>query len=138
MGYRRKARECAMQMLFQLDMTGDDPRRVQRSFYQSNPVPEASRKYADRLIEGAAEHLPAIDETLDRVAHNWRLDRMPGVDRAVLRLAVYELLYEPDIPRKVAINEAIEIAKRYSSDESGNFVNGVLDGVKRDLEAVAG
>ena len=136
MGYRRKARECALQMLFQIDMTSDSPESVRGEYWKENPAADPITRYADRLVNGAAKHRPEIDRRLADVARNWRLDRMSGVDRNVLRMAVYELLHETDTPRKVVINEAIEVSKKFGSETSATFVNGVLDAVKNELEAV--
>lgn len=137
MSYRRKARECALQMLYQIDMTGDDPVRVRRDFWQENPVKPPIREFADRLVTGTVRQLEEIDRRIMAAAENWRFERMAHVDRNLLRMAVWEFLAEPETPRSVVINEAIEVAKKYGAAESPQFVNGVLDGVKRELETVA-
>jgi N utilization substance protein B len=134
---RRRARECALQILYQLDMTeraedGSIPaERVNeavRGYWASfEPVTEAERTFAERIARGVAAEIDAIDAAIAAVAHNWRLSRMDRVDRNLLRLAAYEILRCPDIPRAASINEAVEIAKRYSGHESAAFINGVLD-----------
>lgn len=137
MSFRRKARECALQMLYQIDMTGETSVRVRREYWNENPEKDPIRAFANRLVEAAVHDLDRIDAFIVAAAQNWRFDRMARVDRNLLRLAVGEFLHEPGTPRKVVINEAIEIAKKFGAAESPQFVNGVLDGVKRELEAVA-
>lgn len=94
--------------------------------FEEFAVPEASQNFARRLVVGTVAHLPQIDQTIQSVAKEWNMERMANVDRNILRLAVYELLYCPDIPPNVAVNEAIELAKIYSGEEAGRFVNGIL------------
>jgi N utilization substance protein B len=136
MGYRRKARECALQMLFQVDMTGEDERKVRDRYWQENPAPAAVKDYADRIVAGTGAERDAIDRRIQAVTANWRIERMALVDRNLLRLAVYEFLHEPQTPKKVVINEAIEIAKKFSSEDAVQFVNGVLDAVLREIAPV--
>ncbi len=126
-GRRRRARECALQMLFQADMSGTSPDELFEQFWASRPEGTATRNFAERLVRGVLEHREAIDRALQRVSEHWRLERMPVVDRNVLRLGAYELLYEHEIPPAVAIDEAIEIAKRFGGESSAAFINGVLD-----------
>lgn len=130
---RRHGREAAMQCLFQTDfnpgMSLDDVRAYLREELAFEPM----EAFALELYLGVREHLVQIDTTLGRAAVNWSLDRMPGVDRNILRVAAYELLYREDVPPKVAINEALEIAKRFAGAESVRFINGVLDRVARRL-----
>jgi N utilization substance protein B len=140
-GKRRTAREMALQMLYQRDVgasdlaqifhafdlgehlaTGGDPARQRRRL-------EEAFGFARRLVRGAAEHQDEIDELIARQADNWRLERMPIVDRNVLRLAVYEMLYSDETPELVVVDEAIELAKKYGSEQSGRFINGLLDGL---------
>ncbi len=128
MGSRRRARELALQMLYQYEMTAAEPEQMQAHFEEWEGAGEAVRRFADRLLRGVLEHLEEIDDLLARQTAHWRLERLATVDRNILRLAMYELLYEPDTPHAVAIDEAIEIAKRYGAEESARFVNGVLDG----------
>ena len=133
MGYRRKARECALQMLFQIDMTGEGQESVREAYWKENPAPAPIRSYADRIVRGTVRDLGRIDSLLGEAAEHWRLDRMARVDRSVLRTAVYEFLHEPHTPKKVVINEAIEVAKRFGAAESPAFVNGVLDRAATEL-----
>ncbi|MBA3243440.1 MAG: transcription antitermination factor NusB [Acidobacteria bacterium] len=145
MGLRRKARECALQMLFAADISGagragdDDSARADRlvnAFWDELGEPEmdeAAREFATRLALGALAHSEELDERIRSRAEHWRIARMAVVDRNVLRLAVYEFLYEPT-PRTVAINEALEIARRFSTYEATQFINGILDAIKRDLD----
>ena len=136
MGPRRKAREYALQMLFQWDITRDSIDQVSASFFQNQP--EESQvvvDFANQLLTGTVEHVEQIDEYIRRHAENWRLDRMATVDRNILRLAVQEFLYDKETPKTVVINEAIEIARRFSAQESPQFINGVLDSIKKELEA---
>src|SRR6185503_10190844 len=136
MGPRRKAREYALQMLFQWDITHDDIDQVISTFFQNQPEESADvADFARRLVMGAVEHVERIDELIRRHAEHWRLDRMATVDRNLLRLAIQEFLHSKDIPKTVVINEAIEIARRFSSQESPQFINGVLDSIKKELEA---
>ena len=122
-------------MLFQWDITHDDIDQVIASFFQNQPEESADvADFARRLVMGTVEHVERIDELIRRHAEHWRMDRMAIVDRNLLRLAVYEFLHSKDIPKTVVINEAIEIARRFSSQESPQFINGVLDSIKKQLE----
>ena len=133
MGARRQARECALQMLYQIDISGDPPRDVFQSYFdEKRPVAEV-RQFSSFLVNQAVTHRDRIDELIQAAAENWRLERMAAVDRNILRLAVAELLAEPDTPPSVVLNEAIEIAKRFSSTEAAHFINGVLDAVSKGL-----
>ena len=134
MGTRRKAREYALQMLFQWDITRDVIDVVAASFWRNNEEPAVVMDFANQLVTRTVEHVEEIDVLIQRHAENWRLDRMAVVDRNVLRLATQEFLYDKDTPKSVVINEAIEIARRYSAQESPQFINGVLDSIKKELE----
>jgi N utilization substance protein B len=137
---RRRARESALQMVYQLDVAKLLEKRdsgavdtALRDYWQSfEPVAPDDREFAERLVRGLLEDIKDIDAEIDKVSHNWRLDRMAKVDRSLLRLAAYEILRCPDIPRTASINEAIEIAKRFSGQESASFINGVLDQLGKD------
>ncbi len=129
MGIRRKARELALQVLYQMEVTHDPAPTGPDSFWGHFPSRPASRDFAQRLVAGTVEHRAEIDGSLAEAAENWKLDRMSRVDLTILRLATYELLYCPDIPLRVSIDEAIEIGNRYGSDDSPAFINGVLDRV---------
>jgi N utilization substance protein B len=132
-GKRTKARERALQALYQIDVAATDIDEALGRFWKSfEPVEVEVRELAESLVRGVAEHRRAVDDTIERISTNWRLDRMARVDRNVLRLAVYELI-RTDVPVKVAINEAIELGKKYGSESSGAFINGVLDKVAGDL-----
>jgi len=133
LGRRRLAREHALQALFQIDLTGDEAPDVLRGFWEGRAVDPAARAFTERLVEGVMRERERVDERIREVAERWRLERMPVVDRNVLRVAVYELL-EGDAPPAVVIDEAIEVAKRFGSEESGSFVHGLLDAVRARLE----
>ncbi len=136
MGSRRKARECALQMLFAADVSETRADELVRTYWAElgDPdVEEPAREFATRLATGTLAHLTALDERIRSRAEHWRIARMAIVDRNILRLAVYEFLHEPT-PRTVAINEALEIARRFSTYEATQFINGILDAIKRDLD----
>jgi transcription antitermination protein NusB len=136
MGSRRKARECALQMLFAADVAEMPATDVVRSYWAElgeADLDEAARQFATRLAAGTLQNLELLDERIRSRAEHWRISRMAVVDRNILRLAVYEFLYEPT-PRTVAINEALEIARRFSTYEATQFINGILDAIKRDLD----
>lgn len=161
MGKRRMAREMALQMLFQQELGGSELADVLRSFdpadylrqlnadEQDAEAPDGSKPaptdrpeprseevrdafdYAAKLVDGAQAHRQAIDEKIRAQAENWRLERMPSVDRNILRLAIYEMWFQNDVPKLVVVDEAVELAKRFGSEQSGRFVNGVLDGLMK-------
>ncbi|MBI1846179.1 MAG: transcription antitermination factor NusB [Candidatus Rokubacteria bacterium] len=134
MGRRRKGREVALQFLYQLDLHGEaDPEPHAEEFWSRHPVDPETRAFADALVRGTKHSEAKVDALLTQYAEHWDLDRMAAVDRNVLRLAVYELLFRPDVPTKVAINEAIEIAKKFGTQESSRFINGLLDRISREL-----
>jgi len=136
MGSRRKARECALQMLFAADVSEMRADQLVRLYWRElgeADVEDAAREFATRLATGTLAHKDELDERIRLRAEHWRISRMAIVDRNVLRLAVYEFLYEPT-PRTVAINEALEIARRFSTYEATQFINGILDAIKRDLD----
>ena len=135
MGSRRRARELALQLLYQHEMTETPPEEMEENLEEWRGATDGIRQFADILIRGTLEHLDEIDEELARQTAHWRLERLAAVDRNILRLAMYELLFHAETPHPVVIDEAIEIAKKYGSAESARFVNGVLDGfVKRRTE----
>ncbi len=136
MGARRKARECALQILFGADLTGvDGEQAVSRYWNELNDseVDNAARDFTEKLVVGTLQNQELIDERIRSRAEHWRISRMAIVDRNVLRLAIYEFLFETT-PHTVVINEALEIARRFSSYEATQFINGILDAVKHDLE----
>ncbi len=129
MGVRRKARELALQALYQIEMSGQPAEPAFEIFYNHFEVSKKSGPYARDLVVGVNEKWDAVNKVIGRHTENWRLERISLIDRNILRIAVYELLYQDEVPDRVAINEAIEIAKRYGTDESGAFINGILDAV---------
>ena len=131
MGTRRRSRELALQLLYQNELTDAAPEEMQAGFEEWQNAPEGVREFADRLLRGTIDRLREIDEELGRQTTHWRLERLAAVDRNILRLAMYELIYESGTPHAVVIDEAIEIAKKYGGKDSGRFVNGVLDGFVR-------
>ena len=136
MGSRRKARECALQMLFAADVAEMTAAEVVRSYWAElgeSDLDDTAREFATRLAAQTLSNLELLDERIRSRAEHWRISRMAVVDRNILRLAVYEFLYEPT-PRTVAINEALEIARRFSTYEATQFINGILDAIKRDLD----
>jgi N utilization substance protein B len=136
MGSRRKARECALQMLFAADVAEMSADEVVRSYWAElgeTDLDATAREFATRLAARTLSNLELLDERIRSRAEHWRISRMAVVDRNILRLAVYEFLYEPT-PRTVAINEALEIARRFSTYEATQFINGILDAIKRDLD----
>lgn len=133
-GTRRKSRELALQMLFQMEMGRQSPDQVRQSFWsERQDLDSKVRGFADDLFGIAAERAAAIDQLIERNAEHWRVDRMAAVDRNLLRAGVAEFLGFPETPRAVVINEALEIARRFSTPESVHFINGVLDSVAREL-----
>jgi N utilization substance protein B len=135
-GARRKGRELALQMLYQWDVSREPVESVIESSSELQRASEAAREFASRLVDGTVDRIEEIDKILIETSEHWRLGRMSTVDRNVLRLAVYELL-EKSTPPGVVINEALEVAKRFSSPESAGFVNGVLDAVNQEINAKA-
>ena len=147
MGLRRRAREYALQFLFQYDITREPQAESTRPVSPPGPIPMPSdqpgcpssmsdlpedvRPFVEQLVSGVMAQLPELDATLQRATEHWSVERMAVVDRNVLRCALYELLFLEQIPAKVTMNEAIEIAKAYGSDESGAFVNGILDRIMK-------
>jgi transcription antitermination protein NusB len=132
---RRIAREKALQSLFQVDLTGVQPEKSIQYVLEEEPKDVDSR-YVYRLVEGTRDHLDTIDTLLSRYSIGWDISRMANVDRNILRMAVYELLYEHDVPPNVVINEAVELAKTFSTYESGKFVNGILGNMVHHLETL--
>jgi transcription antitermination protein NusB len=139
-GWARQARAAAIQMLYQWEVGRLSLPEVADSFWRigdtsDEPVSERARARAAELVAGTTAALPEIDPIIEQASRNWRLDRMPVVDRLVLRLAIYELLRERGTPPAVVIDEALELARHFSSEEAVSFVNGVLDAVKRRIES---
>ena len=138
MGDRRGAREWAMQILFQEDLNPtEDERPALESFWRTAAPSERARQFADELLLGVLENREEIDRRLQSYAENWDLHRMSPVDRNIMRIALFEMSYRNDIPPVVTINEAVDIAKTFSGEESGKFVNGILDRARKDLDRPA-
>ena len=124
---RTKARECALQVLYQIDMTGNPVDTVLSRFWQNTKHNLEVSSFAAGLVKGTYENLAEIDALIAEHSEHWDIGRMPTIDRSILRLAAYELLHRDDIPPKVAINEALDLSHRYSTPDSARFINGVLD-----------
>lgn len=135
MGKRRKARESTLQILFQLEFDRSQPEKAIDRYWEDREASEEIKTYSRWLVEGILSHQEEIDTLIQSVSKHWRLTRMAVVDRNILRLAVFELLYEKNIVPAIVINEAIEIAKKYSNEEAAKFVNGLLDAVRKQLES---
>jgi len=136
MGKRRKSRELALQLLYQLDLQDEgSPEPYLDEFWGRHPVDTEVRAFVESLVRGTKLHQQKIDEMIAQYAENWDLDRMAVVDRNILREGIFELLWMIEIPPKVAINEALEVAKKFSTRESSRFINGVLDRVRKELRA---
>lgn len=134
MGQRRRARECALQLLFQIDLAGTPAAEALERFWASLETDEPVRSFTERLVNEVLAQREAIDRRIVEAAEHWRIERMAVVDRNVLRLAVCELLWH-EIPPAVVIDEAIEIAKRFGSEESGGFINGILDSIRARIDS---
>ena len=134
---RRLARERALQFLYGLDHTRYDWQEVLEEFWKENPARPSTRAYADKLVRGVCDHRESLDQVIEAALDRWTPDRIGYVERALLRIGVYEMLHEDDVPMNVAINEAIEVAKRFGGEEAPRFVNGVLDRVRRTQEQEA-
>jgi len=132
MGTRRKSRELTLQFLYQGELAGQDNLLDFEEYCIHFQVNKKAIPYAKKLLDGVQEKGDAINQLIRKYAENWRLERMSVIDRNILRLAVYEVHYQDDVPISVAINEAVEIAKRFSTDDSAPFINGILDGVAKE------
>ncbi len=132
MSLRHKSREFALQMLFQWEMSPQEPARLEEKFWRSARAAESTRGFANQLFEGAAADAAALDALISKHAENWRLERIAAIDRAILRLAGHELR-KGETPAKVVIDEAIELAKTFSSEDAASFINGVLDSIRKSL-----
>ncbi len=127
MGARRKARELALQILFQIDFAKQKLKNVLLEFWKENPTEDEVKDFTQNLVEGTLRNLNEIDTLIETTSTNWKLSRMATVDRNLLRQSAYEILYVNDIPHSVTINEAVEIAKKFGTEESASFINGILD-----------
>jgi N utilization substance protein B len=135
MGKRRKARESALQILYQLEFNGAGGGRAVDLFWRKKRAPEETKVYSRWLVEGILSQQKEVDEAIQSISQHWRVQRMAVVDRNILRLAAFELLNAPHIAPAVVINEAIEIAKKFSGPEAATFVNGILDALRKKIQA---
>ena len=129
MGKRSKSREIALQVLYQIDMSDGDAEEIFNLFWHHFTPSEALKDFAQLIVKGVHHHREEIDAIIEHYSEHWRLKRMTIVDRNILRLAIFELMFCDDIPPKVVLNEAVELGKKFGSDKSGPFVNGILDKV---------
>ncbi len=134
MGIRRQARELAMQALYYMDVNRNISEEMLEQFCRNFPPSPRVRPYFCKLIQGVIQCKPQIDALIESFSKNWKLDRMAYVDRNILRIAVFELVHCADIPPKVAINEAVDIGKKFGTEESGAFINGIVDSIRLALE----
>jgi N utilization substance protein B len=134
MTLRRKSREFALQMLFEWDMARQKPKRIEQNFWKTARAAQSTREFADQLFEGTVSQAESNDRLVEKLSENWRLERLATIDRSILRLALYELR-AGTAPPKVVIDEAIELAKKFSSGEAPAFLNGILDAALKSLEA---
>ena len=129
---RRHAREYALQLLFQIDLTSSElDQKLKDDFWEGNREGSDVKDFTESIVRGTTENIDALDEVIRKAAANWQLERMAVIDKNILRIAAYELVYMPEIPTSVTINEAIEIAKKYSTEESASFINGILDRISK-------
>jgi len=133
LGKRRKSREFALQVLYHWDITGQDASRTLVQFEDHFSPSPGIDEFAERVVLGVLEHREEIDRLIERYSENWRLDRMTPIDRNLLRMATFEFLYCDEIPPKVTLNEAIDLGKRFGSEESGSFINGILDQIQKEM-----
>jgi transcription antitermination factor NusB len=135
---RTIARECVLKILYQLEILNEPLSEILSVFWENNTLSSEIREFAEIIVRGVEQHSKAIDEKIVKYTENWELNRMAVVDRNILRFAVYELLYLSDVPPKVTINEAVNIAKKYSQEDAGKFVNGVLDKINHSEAPISG
>jgi len=135
---RTRARECALKILYAVDVRKDPPLECAGAFWENHSsIKGEIREFSALLVDGVYKNRDSIDATISKYATNWQIKRMPVIDRNVLRIATFELLFAEDIPPKVSINEAIELAKKYGDKDSGKFVNGVLDKINKSVKRPA-
>lgn len=130
---RKKTREFALQVLYQLNIAKQDVLTALTQFEEHFISHGEGDEFLKRLVQGVLEHCPELDRLIEQYSENWRLDRINLVDRNILRMALFELLYCEDIPPKVTINEAIDLGKRYGSEDTGSFINGILDRIQHEV-----
>jgi len=136
MGKRRKARESTLRILFQLEFNYSRPEKISDGYWKSRKISKEVEEYSRWLVNGITSNQEKIDSIIQSVSKHWRISRMAIIDRNILRMAVFELLYEESLAPAIVINEAIEIAKKYSDDQAAGFVNGILDAVKKKLNEI--
>ncbi len=136
MGNRHKSREFALQILYAIDVSGNDPTLVRSLFWESLTAPDEVRAFADEIVGGVLRDQEKIDRLITHFSEHWTIDRMTAVDRNILRMAVCELIAIVGIPHSVTINEAVEIGKKFGSEDSGAFVNGILDHIAKDASKI--
>lgn len=129
---RRRAREYALQILFQIDLTDSElNQELKDDFWEGSKEDDDVKEFTESIVRGTTENIACLDDVIRKAAENWQLERMAVIDKNILRIAAYELIYMPDIPPSVTINEAIEISKKYSTEESASFINGILDSISK-------
>jgi N utilization substance protein B len=133
LGKRRKSRELALQTLYQWNITQRDVRQILDQLRAHFSPKEEKDEFAERIVLGVLEHCSHLDRVIEASSEHWRLDRMSLIDRNILRIATFELLYCSETPPKVVLNEAIDLGKRFGSDDSGSFINGILDRVQKEV-----
>jgi N utilization substance protein B len=136
MGRRRKAREETLRILFRLEFENKQIKKTLNQYWKNKKASEEIKEYSTWLVNGVISDQAKIDNIIQQISEHWRISRMALVDRNILRMAVFELLYEENIAPAIVINEAIEIAKKYSGDEAATFVNGILDAIRKDLKDI--
>jgi len=136
MGNRRKSREYTLQVLFQIEFNNSKPEKIQEQYWKNKKVPEEIKKYSVWLLNGVISYREKIDDIIQSVSENWRVSRMAVVDRNILRIAVLELFFGENLAPAIVINEAIEIAKKFSSEKSAAFINGILDALRKESDKI--
>ena len=133
MGRRRRSRELALQVLYQLDITKKDAHQALAQLRENFITKEDDHEFTERIVLGVIEHCLEMDRLIEKYSEHWQLGRMMIIDLNILRMAIFELLYCKEIPPKVSLNEAIDLGKRYGSEESGSFINGILDRIQNEV-----
>jgi len=133
MGKRKKSRELALQVLYQIEMIEGDAEENFNLFWQHFAPSDELKEFSQKIVNGVCQHKEEIDTLIEKHSEHWRLKRMTIVDKNILRSAIFELMFCPDVPTKVVLNEAIELGKRFSSEKSGSFINGILDRVSHQI-----
>ncbi len=136
MGKRRKSREYTLQVLFQIEFNNSKPEKIQEQYWKNKKVPEEIKEYSVWLLNGVISYRKKIDDIIQSVSENWRVSRMAVVDRNILRIAVLELFFGENLAPAIVINEAIEIAKKFSSEKSAAFINGILDALRKESDKI--